>query len=426
LAAVEARRVTARALAALREDVARASSVRVVAAGKAAAGMARAAAEALEERVVAGVVTSAEGAPGLQAGGDTPGLKPRGSIGAWTSFPSAHPLPDERSEAAGRAALALAADARRSGGLLLVCLSGGASAMLAVPAAGLSLAHKRAVNAHLLRAGLDIGSMNVVRRHLSAIKGGQLGAAAGQSITLAISDVTTPVEDDPLTIGSGPTVGDATTFGDALGVIERAGLAEAMPGEVMAHLRAGAAGGSGGPVPPGDPRLQAAAYWVVGSRQDAMRAAADTARQIGYHVHVVEPAVGGEARRAPDALFARAAGLARPACVIASGETTVRVTGHGRGGRNQELAIASLERLHETAPAALASAGTDGVDGPTDAAGAIVDADMWSALGPGARSICAAALDDNDSYPLLERLGGLVRTGPTGTNVGDLQVLLLA
>ena len=383
--------------------------VRLVAAGKAADGMARAGVEMLGDRLVAGVMTSAHAV-----------------AHSTHAFPSSHPLPDAASEAAGRAALALAADVRDSGDLLLVCLSGGASAMLCVPGAGLTLEDKRRANELLLRAGLDIGSMNVVRRHLSAVKGGQLAAAAARSITLAISDVIKPIEDDPVTIGSGPTVGDATTFDDALGVIERAGLRERMPRSVIRHLEDGAAGHAAGPVAPEDARLRRSAYWIAGSRHDAMRGAAETARRIGYDVHVMDAPVDGEARRASETLLARARGVVRPCCLIQSGETTVRVTGSGRGGRNQEFALSALEGLAALNPAALASIGTDGIDGPTDAAGAIVTSEMRSTLGSDAASLCAAALENNDAYPLLERLGALVKSGPTGTNVGDLHVLLLA
>jgi len=297
--------------------------------------------------------------------------------------------------------------------------------MLAVPAPGLSLGDKAAVTRVLLQAGLDIGAINIVRRHLSAIKGGQLAAAAARTITLAISDVSGPVEDDPAAIGSGPTVGDPSTFGDALEILDRHQLMSAMPVQVVQHLREGQRGRVAGPVQPGDTRLARSAYWIAGSRHDAMRAAADTARRLGYHVTVRRPPVHGTARDAAGGLLAEAATLLRPACLIASGETTVHVTGPGRGGRNQELAVAALERLSELGLAALASVGTDGVDGPTDAAGAFVDDRTWSALGPGASAVCRAALDANDTYPLLDRLEALVRTGPTGTNVGDLQVVLL-
>ena len=348
-----------------------------------------------------------------------------GGLPQWRTHAATHPTPSATSEAAGRDALALADVVHAEGGLLLVCLSGGASAMLAVPAPGLTMADKIAVNRALLKAGLDIGSMNAVRRHLSAIKGGQLAARAGRSITLAISDVTTPIEDDPAVIGSGPTVGDPTSFADALAVLERARIDPRTIAAVVAHLEAGARGEVPGPIPPGDPRLNSAAYWVVGSRRDGMRAAADVATRLGYHVTTIDVPTRGEARDAAAPLLARAATLPRPACLIASGETTVRVVGTGKGGRNQELAAAALPELARLAPAALASLGTDGVDGPTDAAGVLVDSSTWQTLGSDAAGRIEAALSNNDTYPLFEGLGALVRSGPTGTNVGDLQVILL-
>jgi hydroxypyruvate reductase len=343
----------------------------------------------------------------------------------WRAFAATHPQPGAGSEAAGRAALDLADATAVSGGVLIVCLSGGASAMLAVPAAGLTIDDKAATTRLLLAAGVDISQTNLVRRHLSAIKGGQLAARARRSITYAISDVCTPVEDDPAVIGSGPTAPDDTTFAQALELIRSRGLEASVPAAVRRHLEAGVRGDVKGPVPTGDARLQQAAYWVIASRTDAMRAAADTALRLGYHVHVEPRPTIGEAREAPARLLALARTLPRPACLVASGETTVQVRGHGRGGRNQELAVAALEPLGDLSPAALASVGTDGVDGPTDAAGAIVDSEMWRALGGRAAERRDSALADNDSYSLLTELDALVRTGPTGTNVGDLQVLLL-
>ena len=409
---MDARRVTATALTALRDSLPRDEAIRVVAAGKAAVGMGRAVDEVLDGRMATGLMTASASV----------------DVRGWHVIAATHPRPSAASEQAGRSALALADATRRDGGLLLVCLSGGASAMLAVPADGLSIDDKSATTAVLLRAGLDIGATNVVRRHLSAIKGGQLAARAGRSITLAISDVCTPVEDDPAVIGSGPTAGDPSSFSDALGVVARAGLTQAIPPAAWRQLEEGAAGRRNGPVAPDDPRLHGAAYWLIASRREAMKAAAVTATHLGYAAHVIPEPTTGAAREAGPALIARAATLARnrPTCVIASGETTVDVRGHGRGGRNQELAVAALNRLAAVGPAALASVGTDGVDGPTDAGGALVSDDMFSALGPDALTHVAAALEANDSYPLLERLGALVRTGPTGTNVGDLQVVLLA
>ena len=412
LTAVDARRVTSAALVSLRESLPDGDVIRVVAAGKAAVGMARAIDDVLGARCAAGVMTAT-------ASTDVPG---------WQVIGGTHPRPSEASARAGRAALALADATRRDGGLLIVFLSGGASAMLAVPADGLTIDDKAATTAALLRAGLDIGAINVVRRHLSAIKGGQLAARAGRTVTLAISDVCTPVEDDPAVIGSGPTAGDPSSFGDALAVVTRAGLLETIPAAARHHLEAGARGERPGPVPPDDPRLQRAAYWLIGSRREAMRAAADTATHLGYATHVIAEPTVGPAHVAGTTLIGRAVAMAdrRPACLIASGETTVDVRGPGRGGRNQELALAAIADVAAVGPAALASVGTDGVDGPTDAAGAFVTADMFARLGQDAATRVSTALADNDSLPILDELGAIVRTGPTGTNVGDLQVLLLA
>jgi len=373
--------------------------------------MAAAADEALGERIAGGIITT-------PVPDQTPGAR-------WKTFAASHPVPSAESEAAGRAALRLADLAAAPDARLLVCLSGGASAMLVVPAPGITLEDKQRATKVMLRSGLDIGALNVVRRHLSAIKGGQLAARASRTVTLAISDVSGPIEDDLSVIGSGPTVGDASTFADALAIIERHGLRTEMPAAVMRHLDEGAEGKVSGPVPPSSERLAGSAYWIVGSRQDAMQAAAAAARRMGYHVHVRAAAIGGPAREAGRLVASGVDTLDRPACVITSGETTVHVKGHGRGGRNQELALSLLERLSALAPAGLASVGTDGVDGPTDAAGAFVDSDTWHALGSVAGDVLDRALDQNDSYPLLDRLGALVKTGPTGTNVGDLQVLLL-
>lgn len=404
--------MTGHALASLGDSLPADAPLRVVAAGKAAIGMAQACASALGPRVSAGLITAPAHA-----------VLPR-----WRAIAASHPTPSATSEEAGRFALELADATKCERGVLLVCLSGGASAMLAVPAEGLTIDDKAATTAALLAAGLDIGAINTVRRHLSAIKGGQLAARAGRTITLAISDVCTPVEDDPAAIGSGPTVGDPSSFADALRIIEDAGLTARIPAAALTHLRDGAAGRRSGPVPPGAPALHASAYWIIATRRHAMRAAAHTAERIGYRTIVVDEPTTGPARAAGPALVQRALsdGGARPLCLIASGETTVDVRGQGRGGRNQELALAALAPLADAAPAALASFGTDGVDGPTDAAGAFVDGDTFAALGPDGAGIVQRALDDNDAYPLLDRLGVLIRRGPTGTNVGDLQVLLLA
>jgi len=340
----------------------------------------------------------------------------------FTPFAASHPSPNAGSEQAGRRALALAAESRQCGSSLLVLLSGGASSLLAVPATGLSLSDKVETARVLMNAGVAIADLNCVRKHLSAIKGGRLASVASHTMTLAISDVHGPIPDDPAVIGSGPTVADPTTFADALRVIRQARVA--LPSRVVAHLERG----EDETPKPGDARLADAEFDVIANRHTAMAGAADEARRRGFAVAIVDAATSGEARDA-GVSFAIAAlrdPIDQPMCVIASGETTVHVRGDGRGGRNQEFALAAASALsaHDARRVvALASAGTDGIDGPTDAAGAIVDSTT------GDRARCAglsgeAALESNGAYDFFAPLGDLIVWGPTGTNVGDLHVLL--
>lgn len=392
-----------------------AGPLRVIAAGKAAVPMARAAHELFGPRVRAGLVIGPPGAGG--------------AVLPFELVVGGHPMPTGESERAGRRALAVAAELQPDESLL-VLLSGGASALMAVPAAGLTLADKQATTRHLLRAGATIHELNTVRKHLSASKGGWLAAAApGACRTFAISDV---VGDDPSVIGSGPTVPDTSTFRDAFDVLQRyAGVAgDAYPRAVLDRM----AGGLRGEVPdtpkPDDARLARSVMSVIGGRRHAMDGASAAAASRGYHVIRIDDAVVGEARASAvahlRAALARATDAGRPACIVSSGETTVRVTGDGIGGRNQEFALACAEVLAASgAPAVLASIGTDGIDGPTDAAGALVDATTLDRA-RAARLDPAAFLSRNDTYHFFEALGDLITTGPTGTNVGDLQIFLLA
>ena len=392
----------------------------LVAAGKAADGMAAAAAAALGNRLRGGVVVGVS-----PAGGPVPTRLERLTGG--------HPVPNAGSEAAGRRALAMAAAARPDE-RVLVLLSGGASALLAAPAAGLTLADKQRATTVLLNEGAEIHRLNAVRKHLSAIKGGQLAVATvAPSLTLMISDV---VGDDPSVVASGPTVADPSTFRDALDALDHLGGRAAYPAAVVAHLERGVAGESPETPKPGDPRLARAGALVVGGRRQAMEGAAATARRLGYHAVVLDQPVVGEARQAAVVQIghmAEAAAVAdrrRPVCVISSGETTVRVTGLGRGGRNQEFALAAAtmrEHLETSAPGRwtmLASVGTDGVDGPTDAAGAVVDSTTLERARRAGLAPPGEFLQNNDAYAFFAPLGDLIKTGPTGTNVGDLQVFL--
>jgi glycerate-2-kinase len=365
--------------------------------------MAAAAARRLGPRIREGLIISTEG-------GDGP-------------FPVAvgsHPVPTDASERAGRLALMLA----RSTGpdeTFLVLLSGGASALMAVPADGITLADKARTTELLLKTGASIGALNTVRKHLSAIKGGRLAEAAAATLTFAISDV---VGDDLSVIGSGPTVADASTFAGALAAIDAHGGRDRFPSPVVSRLASGARG----ELSETPKVLIGGAARVIGSRHEAMAGAAAEARSRGYAVRVVEEPVIGEARIAAHGCLRAAATAvsATPVCLISSGETTVRVTGQGRGGRNQELALAAVDSVSDLpATAALASVGTDGVDGPTDAAGAVVDSSTARRANEAGLS-AARFLDDNDAYAFFHALGDLIQTGPTGTNVGDLQIILLA
>ena len=385
--------------------------VQVIAAGKAATPMAKAASSVLKDRLRAGLVAAPVAEP----------------FGSFESIAGGHPVPDEGSERAGRRALEIA-EGLAPDETLLVLLSGGASALMAVPADGLSLEDKRRTTAALLRQGADIHALNTVRKHVSAIKGGWLAHRAGGLVqTYVISDV---VGDDVSVIASGPTVTDASTFVEARRLLDRYGGAASYPPAVVARLDRGRLGELPETPKPVYPRLVRSNVHVIGSRGGAMFGAAAKAVALGYQVVRLEAPVVGEAREAAaahlQAIAATARDNPRPLCVVSSGETTVTVIGHGKGGRNQEFALASAAALTGFGErTALASLGTDGVDGPTDAAGAIVDSTTL-ARAQAAGLAPDRFLVDNNAYAFFEGLGDLIQTGPTGTNVGDLQVVLIA
>ena len=343
------------------------------------------------------------------------------------AFAAGHPSPNGESVRAAERALALATESRRRGGLL-VLLSGGASAMLAAPVAGVDLDAKLETARLLMRAGAAIDELNCVRKHLSRIKGGRLAAAAGTTVTLALSDVHAPIADDPSVIGSGPTVADPTSFADAAAIVQNYRVE--LPAAVRDHLAAGLRGAADETVKADDARIESSSYAVVGNRQTAVEGARRAALASGYDVVVRDEVIAGEASRSGEA-FASAAlrdasGRRRRICVIGSGETTVTVRGGGSGGRNQEFVLGGLTFL-QAQPAegvVIGSAGTDGIDGPTTAAGALAD---WTTIGRArAQGLSSrAALEQNDAFPFFAALQDLIVWGPTGTNVGDLHVVLL-
>ena len=384
--------------------------IRLLSAGKAAAAMAAAASRVFGPRIVEGLIAS----PELLA-----------ASAPFAAITGGHPLPTVESERAGRRALELAGSVQ-PGERFLCLLSGGASALMAAPAAGISLEDKKEATSLLLRAGADITALNCVRKHLSDIKGGGLALRSASGCqTLAISDV---VGDDLAVIGSGPGVPDGSSFADAMEALRRFGGIEAYPTAVRERLRAGARGEVPETLKPSDARASRVTASVIGGRLNAMDAACEAARRLGYQVLRIDRPVIGEAREAARELLWEIAMLVGPfdvpVCVVASGETTVHVTGSGIGGRNQELALAAADDLAAFGSnAALASVGTDGIDGPTDAAGAFVDdgtVERARRLGLDP----AAFLAGNDSNRFFEALGDLFVPGPTGTNVGDLQIFL--
>lgn len=340
-----------------------------------------------------------------------------------------HPKPDASGV---RGAQEIAAIAEQAGpdDLVVALISGGASALLPLPAAGITLADKQATTQLLLDSGADIGEMNTVRKHLSAVKGGQLArlAAPATLITLVLSDVV----GDPLdVIGSGPTVPDLSTFAQAKQVLVRRGIWDLSPPAVRERLQAGVDGLLPETPKPGDPAFANTQNLVVGSNRQAVAAAAEAAQEAGYRVLVLSTLIEGETReiaRMHGAILrevvASGQPVSAPACLISGGETTVTIRGPGKGGRNQEFALAAAMEIAGLPDVTVLSAGTDGSDGPTDATGAIVSGgtlDRASALGLDA----ARSLAQNDAYPFFDALGDLLRTGPTHTNVMDIRVMLV-
>ncbi len=344
-------------------------------------------------------------------------------------YTGGHPTPTPESVAAANAALA-AARAVREGDHLVVLLSGGASALLCCPVDRVTLAEKQQITRALMHDGRAIDELNCVRKHLSGIKGGRLAAAcAGRTVTLAISDVVAPIEDDPSVIGSGPTVADPSTFADAWRIVTGMVDQTAVPASVRAWLQRGVEGDVPETPKPGDAAFRRSEYRLIGSRLMAMAGAAEEARRRGYDAIVLPSPVLGEARESGAAHVATVLAAVGdghgPVCVISSGETTVTVAGTGRGGRNQEFVAGAIDALARAEKSVLlASVGTDGIDGPTDAAGAWADTGT-AALAAAQRISVEAYLRNNDAYECHRRLGTLTRTGPTDTNVGDVQVALV-
>lgn len=381
--------------------------VLVLGCGKASGAMALAAEDVLGDRVAEGFVVVKDGytAP----------------LRRIALAEAGHPVPDARGLAAASRLLELAAGAGE-GDLVLFLISGGGSALTPAPAPPVSLEEKQQVTRLLLASGATIGELNAVRKHLSRFKGGLLARAAWPAtvLTLALSDVI----GDPLdVIGSGPTAPDPSTFADALEVLERRRIWVRTPASVLDRIEAGLRGEVEETPKPGDRIFGRVTNVVIGNNALVTGAAARAAEQLGYRAHVLTRELQGEARVVARELVERARELPPPACLIAGGETTVTVRGQGTGGRCQEFALAAALELRRDERITVLAAGTDGTDGPTDAAGAIVDATSVP-RGEAAGAEARRALGDNDAYRYLRASGDLLVTGPTNTNLLDLYVIL--
>ena len=391
----------------LRRDLAGAGRLIVLGAGKAGAAMAAATEAILGGRVAHGFVVVKDGY--------------RLPTTRIEIAEAGHPVPDDRGLAASHRLLALAAAATRDD-LVVFLVSGGGSALTPAPVPPVTLAEKQALTRSLLGAGATIDELNAVRKHLSRLKGGLLARAAAPAtvLTLALSDVI----GDPLdVIASGPTAPDPTTYADALEVLRRRRVLDRTPRSIVERLRAGAAGAVAETPKPGDPIFEGVTSLVVGNNALVVEAAAAEAERLGYRPHVLTRALQGEARDVARDLVERARALPAASALIAGGETTVTVRGSGRGGRCQELALAASLTLKADEPLVVLAAGTDGTDGPTDAAGGLVDA-TTAARGKAAGADPARALADNDAHAFLTAAGACLVSGPTNTNLLDLYLVL--
>jgi hydroxypyruvate reductase len=351
-------------------------------------------------------------------------IVPQGSAIALRSIrglEASHPVPDQRAVAATEEVCRLLES--DPDGPVVCLISGGASSLLVRPRHPLTLDDKQQTTRLLLASGASIQEANTVRKHLSEVKGGGLLRYAGgrRVVSLILSDV---VGDDASVIGSGPTAADRTTFSDALGVLARWGLEAKVPPAVRSLLERGSRGEIPETAKPGGPELERVRNFVIGTNGTALEGAAEEARRLGYRTVISDRSLTGDttecARRWAAEVLRHQAG--EPLCVLAGGETTVVVKGTGRGGRNQEFALAAAETLAGTEVHVL-SAGTDGVDGPTPAAGAFVDGRTVER----ARDLAIdprRVLLDNDSYAFFEALHDLFVPGPTGTNVMDIKIAL--
>jgi len=391
------------------------SGVYVIGAGKASAAMAQPIEEILGDRIKASAVN-------VKYGHDVP-------LKIVRVNEAGHPVPDEAGLKGTNQIIQLLQQTGKKD--LIICLiSGGGSALLPCPAQGLVLENKQQVTKHLLEIGANIHEINAVRKHISKVKGGQLARLAYPStlISLILSDV---IGDDLDSIASGPTAPDSSTFSDCLHILDKYNIKQKIPSSVLEHLERGAKGQIKETPKVDDPVFKKTQNVIIGSNILAVKAAKEKADELSYHSLILSSFIEGETKEVAKVHAAIAKEIAttgnplpRPACVISGGETTVTIQGKGLGGRNQEFALAAAVEIDGLEDVVILSGGTDGTDGPTDAAGALSD-------GKTVRRAKELGLDaeyhlrENDSYHFFEPLGDLLITGPTYTNVMDLRLVIV-
>lgn len=396
-------------------DLSEYEKIYVIGGGKAGASMARAIEDLLKDRISTGLIN-------VKSGHVV-------DLEIIQLNEASHPVPDEGGVRGAQKIVALASQAGERD--LVICLiSGGGSALLPLPVQGITLEEKQAVTRLLLACGATINEMNTLRKHISQIKGGQLARIVMPAtlVNLILSDVI----GDPLdVIASGPTVPDESTFQDCWHILEKYQLTDRIPGSVLNHIRAGLAGQVEETPKPGDPAFTKTQNLVVGSNILAVKAAAQKAEELGYNTLILSSFVEGETREVAKVhaaiakeILSSGNPIPRPACIISGGETTVTLKGKGLGGRNQEFVLATALDIAGLKEVVVLSIGTDGTDGPTDAAGAIADGLTIQR----ARDLNLEPfkyLQENDSYHFFQPLQDLIITGPTNTNVMDLRIVLV-
>jgi glycerate-2-kinase len=398
-------------------DLRRFRRVFVVGGGKAGGSMVEAVESLLGDRVAGGTVNLLKGTEGKYR------VKHIRLVGA------SHPVPDEAGVRGVRDMLEIVSGLTRDD-LVVVVISGGGSAIMPCPAEGITLDDLQTITSRLLKRGATINDINAVRKHLDAFKGGQLSKNCYPATVLSL--ILSDVVGDPLdTIASGPTAPDSSTWRDAADVLKKYGVWDEAPLSIRARIEGGLRGEIPDTPKANDPAFENTRNVLVANNSYAAEAAAKRALELGYSAMVFSTMVEGEARVVGGVY----AGISRevvdkgrplkaPAALLIGGETTVEVKGSGKGGRNQEVALGAAKKI-SSLPCLVASLATDGLDGPTDSAGAIVDGSTYNSIISERLSI-DKALGDNDAYPLFKRLGSLLITGPTGTNVNDLALILVA